>query len=268
MKESRRKHSPAFKAKVALEALKEEESTAEIASRFEVHPAQVRTWKRSLMEGATDIFGGVQGRQKDDESLIAQLYQQIGQLRVERDFLDSRLGSLSVERRRAMVERQRPSLSVGATVQGAGNQPVIAVLPACGHLTGGSGADEAVRQAYLERPFFGSRRMAIWLRGQGYRINRKRVGRLMGEMGLRAIYRRPRTSKPGLGLQGLPVLAAKYENHQAQPGVGGRYNLRAHGQRFHVPGSHHGLAQSVRARLASFQYTGRRLLCQGSGGGS
>ena len=49
MKESRRKHSPAFKAKVALEALKEEESTAEIASRFEVHPAQVRTWKRSLI---------------------------------------------------------------------------------------------------------------------------------------------------------------------------------------------------------------------------
>ena len=92
MKESRRKHSPAFKAKVALEALKEEESTAEIASRFEVHPAQVRTWKRSLMEGASGIFGGVQGRQKDDESLIALLYQQIGQLKVERDFLDSRLG--------------------------------------------------------------------------------------------------------------------------------------------------------------------------------
>ena len=92
MKESRRKHSPAFKAKVALEALKEEESTAEIASRFEALPAQVRTWERSLMEGASGIFGGVQGRQKDDESLIAQLYQQIGQLKVERDFLDSRLG--------------------------------------------------------------------------------------------------------------------------------------------------------------------------------
>ena len=49
MKESRRKHSPGFKAKVALEALKEEESTAEIASRFEALPAQVRTWKRFLM---------------------------------------------------------------------------------------------------------------------------------------------------------------------------------------------------------------------------
>ena len=92
MKESRRKHSPGFKAKVALEALKEEESTAEIASRFEALPAQVRTWKRSLMGGASGIFGGVQGRQKDDESLIALLYQQIGQLKVEREFLDSRLG--------------------------------------------------------------------------------------------------------------------------------------------------------------------------------
>ena len=59
---------------------------------------------------------------------------------------------------------------------------------------------------YLERPFFGSRRMAIWLRGQGYRINRKRVGRLMGAMGLRAIYRRPRTSKPGLGHRVYPYL--------------------------------------------------------------
>ena len=121
---------------------------------------------------------------------------------------------------------------------------------------------------YLERPFFGSRRMAIWLRGQGYRINRKRVGRLMGAMGLRAIYRRPRTSKPGLGHRVYPYLLRSMRITRPNPGVGSRYNLRAHGQRFHVPGSHHGLAQSVRARLASFQYTGRRLLCQGSGGGS
>ena len=93
MKQSRRKHSPAFKAKVALEALKEEETTAEIASRFEVHPAQVRVWKRALVEGASGIFGDGQGHQKkNEEALIAQLYQQIGQLKVERDFLSSRLG--------------------------------------------------------------------------------------------------------------------------------------------------------------------------------
>ncbi len=93
MKQSRKQHSPSFKAKVALEALREEETTAEIASRYEVHPSQVRTWKRALLEGASGIFSDGQGQQKkNDEALVAQLYQQIGHLKVERDFLEGRLG--------------------------------------------------------------------------------------------------------------------------------------------------------------------------------
>ena len=92
MKQNRRKHSPSFKARVALEALKGEETTAELASRFEVHPSQIRTWKRALVEGATAIFGGERDQKKGDDGLVAQLYQQIGQLKVERDFLESRLG--------------------------------------------------------------------------------------------------------------------------------------------------------------------------------
>jgi transposase len=93
MKQNRRKHSPSFKAKVALEALKGEDTTAELASRYEVHPSQIRTWKRALAEGAAGIFGDEQDqKRKGNESLIAQLYQQIGQLKVERDFLENRLG--------------------------------------------------------------------------------------------------------------------------------------------------------------------------------
>ena len=91
MKQNRRKHSPSFKARVALEALKGEETTAELASRFEVHPSQIRTWKKALAEGAIGIFGG-NHEKKGDDALVAQLYQQIGQLKVERDFLEGSLG--------------------------------------------------------------------------------------------------------------------------------------------------------------------------------
>ena len=93
MKQSRRKHSTSFKARVALEAVKGDETVGELASRYEVHPSQVRAWKRELLEGARGIFGSDNADQKkNDEALVARLYQQIGQLKVEKDFLESRLG--------------------------------------------------------------------------------------------------------------------------------------------------------------------------------
>jgi transposase len=93
VKQNRRKHSASFKARVALEALKGEETIAELANRFELHPGQVRKWKKALAEGAAGIFGDDQPqKKKEDALLIAQLYQQIGKLKVERDFLENVLG--------------------------------------------------------------------------------------------------------------------------------------------------------------------------------
>ncbi len=92
MKGNRKKHSPSFKAKVALEAIKGEETVAQIASRYEVHPNLVTRWRKELQENAAGIFGEEHPRKKkQDENLVAQLYQQIGQLKVERDFLESAL---------------------------------------------------------------------------------------------------------------------------------------------------------------------------------
>ena len=93
MKQTRKKHSPAVKAKVAQGAVQGEQTIAELASRFEVHPTQIHAWKKALIQGAPQLFDNGWGQQeKDQEALVAQLYQQIGQLKVERDFLSRKSG--------------------------------------------------------------------------------------------------------------------------------------------------------------------------------
>lgn len=85
----RRRHSSAFKAQVAVEALKGQKTLNELASLFSVHPVQIAQWKRQLVDASPDIFegGSASRRERDHEQLVEQLYQQIGQLKVEVDWL-------------------------------------------------------------------------------------------------------------------------------------------------------------------------------------
>ncbi len=94
MSKGRRKHSPAFKAKMALESVKGEETVAQLAGRYQVHPSQIQAWKKALTDGAAGVFGNGQDQKaENDPALTARLYQEIGQLKVERDFLAERSGS-------------------------------------------------------------------------------------------------------------------------------------------------------------------------------
>lgn len=91
MSTKRTRYSAEFKAKVALAALKNEETVAELASRFKIHPTMIGNWKKSLIEGAADIFGKSQKNQKQSQEQVDELYRQIGKLQVERDFLSKKL---------------------------------------------------------------------------------------------------------------------------------------------------------------------------------
>jgi transposase len=91
MKRPRRNHSPAFKAKVALEALKGEKTIAQLA-HYDVHANQITSWKTQLLESAAGIFGADAVESATDHERIRELHAKIGELTVERDFLDSALG--------------------------------------------------------------------------------------------------------------------------------------------------------------------------------
>ena len=88
----RRNHASAFKAKVALAAVKGERTLAELAGQFDVHPNQIQDWKKRLVEGAEDVFGVNAVEAQHNEKGVEKLHAKIGQLAMENDFLSTVLG--------------------------------------------------------------------------------------------------------------------------------------------------------------------------------
>ena len=91
-KRSRRNHSPAFKAKVALQALRGDKTLAELSQLHKVHANQIASWKQQLLERAEQVFGNGQAAGEDAQQRLHELHAKIGELTVERDFLSSALG--------------------------------------------------------------------------------------------------------------------------------------------------------------------------------
>ena len=91
MSNKRTQYKPEFKAKVALAALKNDETVAELSARFGIHPTMINNWKRALLDGAANIFDKGEKSRKQNEAQVEELYRHIGKLKVERDFLSKKL---------------------------------------------------------------------------------------------------------------------------------------------------------------------------------
>lgn len=95
MKKTRRKFTGAFKAKVAIEALKERESLAELSKHFEVHPNIISKWKKEFLQNSAHVFDR-QSKETEKEVDLEKLYAKIGQLEIENDFLKKNLRKIGL----------------------------------------------------------------------------------------------------------------------------------------------------------------------------
>jgi len=91
-KRPRRNHAPAFKAKVALEAIKGDQTIVELSQRYQVHPNQITEWKKQLLENAPEIFS--RSKKAETGPDVKDLHAKIGQLAMENDFLSNALGRI------------------------------------------------------------------------------------------------------------------------------------------------------------------------------
>jgi putative transposase len=178
----RRNHTPAFKAKVALAAVKGDGTLAELAQQFDIHPNQITQWKRQLLDGAAGVFGSeARGEHAGPAVDLTVLHAKTRELTLEIDLLDRRVRQSGFAERKAMIDRSHAlPITRQAKVLNVSRGSVY-YLP-----RPPSTADLALMrrmdELHLEFPFAGSRTLRKLLIAEGFQTGRRHVTTLMKRM--------------------------------------------------------------------------------------
>jgi putative transposase len=191
-----------------MEAISGRKTIQEIAADHAIHPIQVSQWKSQLLDEASELFTRANKSKDKDENQAreAELFQQIGKLQMELEWLKKSLSCSDAHELRKLVDQDDPELSVS-------RQCALLGLPKSTLYYRPTPVRELtlrimarIDALYLEDPCSGSRRMVDYLAREGISISRDRVRNLMRSMGLRAIYQKPRTTVPGKPSERYPCL--------------------------------------------------------------
>ena len=205
-KRQRWNHTPDFKAKVALAALKGDKTLADLAQQFDVHPNQITQWKAQRQEGAAGVFGSEARTDAAAPPIdLKSLHAKIGELALENDFFVRCAQQGRPAERKAMINREHdlPIASQAKALNISRGSVYYLPRPI-------PPADLAIMsrmdELHLDFPFADSRMLRDLLNADGIEIGCRHVTTLMNRMGIEALYRRPNTPKPAPGHKIGPYL--------------------------------------------------------------
>ena len=255
MAQGRREHSPAFKARVGLDAVKGEETVAQLAVRHEVRLGQIQAWKKALTERAAGVFGnGQYQKAKSDAALVARLYQEIGQLK----------GS-GISWPRGPVHEPSPAAGDGGpgaslvadsgAMRPAGGEPLQHILPFQWGFGRGHVADAGDRPAIPGAPLLWVTADAGLAEPAGVPGKPEAGAAADAGHGVARHLPKSQDQPPDAAASGVSLSVGEGQNHPSQSGLGRRHHLPANGPGIALPGGGPGLAQPVRGVLAPVQHS-------------
>lgn len=209
MVRKRRRHTAAFKFRVALEALEGSKTISQLSSEHEVHAHLIRAWKRQLQEDGPKVFAtNGKRKQREQEAQEAGLDEQLGRLKMEFEWLKEEQPA-SVRERRRMIDSKHAVLSIRRQRGLLGLNGASFYYQAASESVLNLQLMRLIDEQFLRASFYGWPKMTANLRRLGYAINGKRVRRLVRLMDIQAIYPRRNCSSPAKGHKLKPYLLRK-----------------------------------------------------------